>query len=68
MTTNDVIALLCQECEFVGGGSAWAKMNGVSAQYVTDVRQGRREPGPVIYKALGLERVVSFKRVAVDQA
>ena len=66
MTASDVVSLLCQECERLGGGSAWAKMHGVSAQYVTDVRQGRREPGPAIYKALGLERVVSFKRVETD--
>ena len=35
---------------------------GVSQQYVNDVLKGRREPGESILKALGLERVVSYRR------
>jgi len=40
--------------------AAWAKANGVSPAYVSDVIQGRREPGEKILKALGLKRVVSY--------
>jgi len=40
--------------------AAWAKSNGISPAYVSDVIQGRREPGEKILKALGLKRVVSY--------
>lgn len=45
-----------------GNNAAWAKQNGVSASYVSDVLAGRREPGKLILDALGLERVVTYRR------
>lgn len=41
---------------------AWAKANGVSPAYVSDVLAGRREPGKLVLDALGLERVVTYRR------
>lgn len=38
----------------------WARTHGISAAYVSDVIQGRREPGEKILKALGLEKVVTY--------
>jgi transcriptional regulator with XRE-family HTH domain len=35
---------------------------GVSSQYLSDVLHGRREPGPKILNALGLERVVTYRK------
>lgn len=39
----------------------WAKKHGVSQTYVSDVINGRREPGKAILEALGLERVVTYR-------
>lgn len=41
---------------------AWAKAHGVSPAYVSDVLAGRREPGKLVLDALGLERVVTYRR------
>lgn len=37
--------------------SAWALSHGLSASYVSDVINGRRDPSKAILDALGLERV-----------
>lgn len=42
--------------------TAWAKANGVSPAYVSDILAGRREPGKLVLDALGLERVVTYRR------
>ena len=34
---------------------------GVSEQYLSDVLNGRREPGEAMLEALGLERVVTYR-------
>ena len=39
-----------------------ADMLGISPQYLCDVVQGRREPGPKILDALHLERLVIYRR------
>lgn len=44
--------------------AAYAKDKGLSAQYVNDVVQGHREPGPTVLDALGLEKVVTYRRKA----
>lgn len=41
--------------------AAWAKANGISPAYVSDVIAGRREPGQKILDALGLERVTTYR-------
>ena len=57
MTTDDVRDLLKRACERAGTQGAWAKAHEVSAAYVSDVLLGRRDPGPAICEALGLEAV-----------
>lgn len=42
--------------------TAWAKANGISPAYVSDVIAGRREPGKLILDALGLERVITYRK------
>lgn len=49
-----------------GSAKAWAEGAGVSEQYVSDVRLGRRDPGPAVLAALGLERVVRYRPAAVE--
>jgi hypothetical protein len=62
MTLDEVIALLRRRCEAGGGQNAWAKANGVSGAYVSDVLSRRREPGQSILDPLGLEKVVGYRR------
>jgi hypothetical protein len=59
---DHVLALLRRRCDEAGGQKAWAKANGVSAAYVCDVLNGRREPGDGILRPLGLEKVVTYRR------
>lgn len=54
----DIKALLAEQAHPTQ--ASWAKANGISPAYVSDVIQGRREPGEKILKALGLKRVVSY--------
>lgn len=42
--------------------AAYAKCCGISSAYLSDVLQGRREPGSKMLAALGFERVVTYKR------
>lgn len=66
MTADQVRALLARKCREAGSQRAWAKAIGVTPPYVHDVLLGRREPGPAILRALGLERVVTvtYRRAA----
>ncbi len=61
-----MLALLRRRCDDAGGQASWAAANGVSPQYVNDVLHGRREPGEGILRPLGLERVVTYRRVAAS--
>lgn len=49
---RDMLAEACHNC---GGQSMWAEKHGLSAQYVSDVIRGRRDPGKAIADAFGLE-------------
>jgi hypothetical protein len=62
MTTDDVLRRLRRECDKAGTQAAWAKAAGVSGAYVNDVLQRRREPGDKILRALGLVRVVAYRK------
>jgi transcriptional regulator with XRE-family HTH domain len=42
--------------------SAVAKELGIMPSYLSDVLKGRREPGPQVLDALGLERVISYRQ------
>jgi predicted transcriptional regulator len=37
---------------------------GIKPSYLCDLLKGRREPGPKVLKALGLERIVTYRRTA----
>jgi len=62
MTADDVRKLLRERAN--GNQAAWAREQGISAQYVCDVLTGRREPGEAILKALKVERRVTYVRAA----
>ena len=46
-----------------GSWSALARQLEVTPQYLSDVKDGRRAPGKGILKGLGMERVVTYRKV-----
>lgn len=63
MTENELRKLLRQSVDRAGSQAAWAEANNVSCPYVCDVLKGRRGPGEAILIALGMEKIVSYRRV-----
>ena len=62
MTVEQVRTLLRKRCAAAGSMTTWAGENGVSIAYVSDILAGRREPGESVLTALGLERVISYRK------
>ena len=61
ITQPELIALLRQQAPH-GQQEAWARANGVKPPVLSDVLNGRRDPGKSILKALGYERVVLYRK------
>ncbi len=61
MTLDDVLARLRERIAEAGGASAWARGAGCSPSYVSDVLGKRRDPGPAILAALGLQGEKTFR-------
>lgn len=61
MDEYEVRDLLTSECQKAGGQKAWAIAHGISAAYVSDTLQYRREPGEKILAALKLRRIVTYE-------
>lgn len=57
----EVCRRIAAACKHAGGQKAWAEANGLSAGYVSDVLNARREPGKSVLDALGLVRVVRYQ-------
>lgn len=53
---------LAREFRVAGSASAWGKKNGISAAYISDVMNKRKEPGIKILEAIGLERIVTYRK------
>ena len=66
MSEAEVLRLLRAACKEWGAQKNWAESHDISPQSVCDVLKRRREPGASILSALGLERVVSYRRVQGD--
>jgi len=62
MNAAAVRRLLRAEADKAGGQRAYAEQVGVSPELVRLVLVGRREPAGRILDALGLERVVTYRR------
>lgn len=58
----EIYADLRKACDLVGGQTEWARRAGLSAAYVSDVLNARRDPGPKMLKALGYARRVTYHR------
>ena len=63
MTIDDVLDRLRTRIAEAGGASAWARSADCSPSYVSDVLGKRREPGPAILAALGLEGEKTYKEI-----
>ena len=63
ITLHQFIDLLSDEVKKAGSQKDLAKKFGVSAQYVSDVLNGKREPGEAILEPLGLRKVIVYELV-----
>ena len=52
---NEVVKVLKKVVSKSGGAKKWADSYGVPVNLVLDVLAGRKEPGPIILNALGLD-------------
>lgn len=62
MQEASVVRELQVACTLAGGVAIWAADAGVTKQYVYQILSGRQGPGERVLKALGLERVTSYRR------
>lgn len=60
ITQAELIALLREQAH--PGQNKWAKAHDIAASYLSDVLNGRRDPGKSILAALGYERVVLYRK------
>lgn len=65
---TDALEVIRRAVEKAGSQKAFAKANGLSEPYVSDVMNGRRDPGPRILEAVGLERYVGYHPKAEARA
>ncbi|MDB5415085.1 MAG: hypothetical protein JWR10_3420 [Rubritepida sp.] len=65
LTLGQIYGLLGKACVEAGGQKAWGALHGISPSHVCDVLNARRDPGPAILQALGLERVTRYVKVSI---
>ena len=66
MTKDHVLALLRRACQEAGSMNRWAAAHGMSQNYVCDVVNGKRDPGPKILAVLGIERIVTYRKTKLS--
>jgi len=62
MTRDELVKLLQRRVQTAGTQAALAKELGITAAYLGDVLNGKREPGPTLLNALGFRRVITYVR------
>ncbi len=60
LTREQVVQRLEKACKDAGSQNLWAKANGISQSYVSDVIRGNRGVGDLMLKALGLKRIERY--------
>jgi DNA-binding transcriptional regulator YdaS (Cro superfamily) len=60
MTHDTLVRRLLARCA-KSSQKAFALQLGISPSYLSDVIAGRREPGPAVLSALGVERIVRYR-------
>lgn len=63
MSEDDLRAELHRLAGIEGTQDGLAKRLGIGAAYLSDVMRGKKAAGPSIYRALGLERVVTYIKI-----
>ena len=58
----EVLAIINARIARYGSSKATAKLLGISPQYLHDIRLQRRGLSDTVLRALGLERVVTYRR------
>lgn len=58
---SEVLAALSESVTAGGSQRSWCKTHGISPPYLSDVLNGRRDPGPKILDVLGLEPVTLYR-------
>lgn len=66
MTKDTLIRELERRKDRLGSWKAVAESLNISPQYMSDLKDGNREPGETVLKALGLERVVSYRKATAS--
>ena len=64
MTRDELVKLLQRRVQTAGTQAALAKELGITAAYLGDVLNGKREPGPTLLNALGFRRVITYVKVS----
>ncbi len=59
---DGVRKLLRSEVERAGGQSVWARRTGVDRPHLSRVLNEHAFPGPTLIEALGLEKVIAYRR------
>lgn len=62
---RQVYLLIEQVCAAAGGQKAWARQHGLAPSSITEVLHGRRDPGPGLLRALGLQSVPRYAKVRI---
>lgn len=62
MNETELLGLMQRRIRKSGSQAAWARENGLSVPYVNDVLNCRRGPGASILRALGVEKVVIYRK------
>lgn len=63
MTEDGALKLLRREVAKAPSQRQWAADNGVNAGDLSRALTGKKGIGPAIFRALGLQKVVTYKRV-----
>jgi transcriptional regulator with XRE-family HTH domain len=61
ITQAELVALLREQAQ--PSQQAYAQRIGIHQSYLSDVLNGRRDPGKTILAALGYERVVLYRKI-----
>lgn len=62
MSLEEFRAFLAAECQKAGGQEAFSEKTGISQSYISQILNGRQEPGPSVLAALEFEKVVLYRR------
>lgn len=57
-----VRSMLAAAIGAAGSQKAFAQQHGLSGAYLSEVVRGTRDPGPAVLGALGMEKVIGYRR------